>query len=221
MTLWDVIVWAYKEYTAITSCFIFVHGNVWLLLSMVFQAFIGWGLFATAIYRVYIITTDQRDFATEFASYGLPLPHLMVILVVIMEFTIAAIFTAGIVFSDLVFLTSLALAFLMALAVLARIKGKESCGKMVPAATFGLVSLCCIVIDQTGTESRIPLLAMLTSLHGRVGLTIGVVVGDLITVGITAFQYHRYVKEHEHHQTPELKKKLLRKRSSLILNQVV
>merc|ERR1711920_932700 len=118
----------------------------------------------------------------------------MVSLVCIIEFCTAAIFTAGIILSKLVFLTSLALAALMVFAVLARVKGKEPWQKMIPATAFGLVSLGCIVIDQSADISD-SALGTLTSLHGRMGLTMCVMAGDLVTVGVTVYRYYGFIKE--------------------------
>merc|ERR1712079_390420 len=123
------------------------------------------------------------------ASYGLPCPDIIVILVCVMEFGIAAIFTAGIIVHELVFLTSLALAALMVLAILARIKGKEHWHKMMPATIFGLVSLGCMVIDQAADETD-AVLGSLTSFYGRAWLTVCVISGDLVTFGVTVYRYH-------------------------------
>jgi len=194
------------------------------LLSMLFQAFVGWGLFATALYRIYVIKTGIRDFSEEFASYGLPCPGIMVILVCLMEFGIAAVFTAGIIVPELVFLTSLALAALMVLAVLARIKGKEHWHKMIPATIFGLVSLGCMVIDQAADESD-AVLGTSTSFYGRAWLTLGVMAGDLVTFGVTVYRYRIFVKDKKQcgvlAMSNQLKQHLVRRHSSAVLEAVV
>eukprot|EP00928_Gymnodinium_smaydae_P031547 TRINITY_DN23122_c0_g4_i1.p1 TRINITY_DN23122_c0_g4~~TRINITY_DN23122_c0_g4_i1.p1 ORF type:complete len:245 (-),score=19.72 TRINITY_DN23122_c0_g4_i1:70-735(-) len=221
MSLSDIVEWLYSLYTSVSHEFMFLHGDYWILLSMLFQGFVAWGLFATAAYRVYVILTGLRDFAKEFASYGLPHPHLMVALVCIMEAGIASVFTAGIIITELVFLTSLALAVLMVLAVLARIKGNEPYHKMIPAATFGLVSLCCTLIDQTGDETR-NALTWVISLDGRIWFTMFVFVGDLLTIAVTVYQYFKFQEEKaQHAQDRPLNARLLKRRRSLILERVV
>merc|ERR1712037_534044 len=104
--------------------------------------------------------------------------------------------TAGIILSKLVFLTSLALAALMVLAVLARVNGKEPWQKMIPATVFGLISLGTIVIDQSADISD-SALATFTSLHGRIGLTMCVIAGDLVAIGVTVYRYQVFVKGKE------------------------
>lgn len=221
MSAWEQITWLYSLYTLMVRNCVLLHGNVWILLSMLFQAFVGWGLFATALYRVYVIKTGIRDFSEEFASYGLPYPGIMVILVCLMEFGIAAVFTAGIIVHDLVFLTSMALAALMVLAVLARIKGKEHWHKMIPASLFGLVSVGCMVIDQSADVSD-AVLGNLISFHGRTWLTICVMAGDLVTIGVTVYRYNMFVKDKPQDSTSkQLKAQLLRRHSSVVLDAVV
>jgi len=196
MAPWAMVIWLYELYISIAKKCALLHGDVWVSLSMIFQGFIGWGLFTIAIYRVYVIKTGIRNFTEEFASYGLPMPSVMVILACLMEFGMAAIFTASIVLPELVFLTSLVLAALMFLAVVARIKGKEPCKKMIPAIIFGLVPLVCILIDRYETHSDSDIgIRSFTSSRGRAYLMMLVLAGDLAAIGVTVYRYRNFLKE--------------------------
>jgi len=92
---------------------------------------------------------------------------------------------------------------------------------MIPAAVFGLVSLSCIVIDQSADISD-SALGTLTSLYGRIGLTICVMAGDLATIGVTVYRYHCFVNDkNQHEHVNGLTEHIISRHSSTMLEVVV
>eukprot|EP00747_Dinoflagellata_sp_TGD_P166638 gnl/TRDRNA2_/TRDRNA2_189730_c0_seq1.p1 gnl/TRDRNA2_/TRDRNA2_189730_c0~~gnl/TRDRNA2_/TRDRNA2_189730_c0_seq1.p1 ORF type:complete len:196 (+),score=3.51 gnl/TRDRNA2_/TRDRNA2_189730_c0_seq1:139-726(+) len=111
-------------------------------LTVLSQTLLGSGLFAIVSYRCYLQTSGVRDLRKEFATYGLP--AWCVHLVCVVEFGLAFLFTAGIVFDQLVLPTNAVLLVMMLGAMACRIKaitkGNEPYYKAIPALLFGALA---------------------------------------------------------------------------------
>lgn len=184
-------------------------------LAILGQGFLGWSLFTIACYRCHLQTSGERDLAAEFKAYGLP--AWTVVLISIVEFGVAVLFTAGMWVDKVVLPTAGPFAAMMIVAVACRVKARERLYKAVPAAVCGFISGYVLVsndtawrawdwlfpfLDQIAPSGLVNdnMMGFLATYDGRLWLTVLVGVADLIGGAIIMWEY---LASRRHDTVPE------------------